>query len=103
MALFANSHYINFRGFIAKKNMQMCMVVMDPKTGQVFTSGNSAMALSHLKEVEKITRRTSRDWVPEELPPQLPLPLSKLIGMPDQLRAYSSKLLPKHLKPKQKI
>ena len=79
MALFGNSHYINFRGFIAKKNLQMCTVVMDPKTGQVFTSGNSAMALSHLKEIEKITRLTSHDWVPVELPPQLALPLSKLI------------------------
>ena len=74
----------NGPGFIAKKNLQMCMVVRDPKTGEVFTSGNSAMALSQLKEVEKITRRTSRDWVPEELPPQWPVPLSNLIWMPDQ-------------------
>ena len=70
MALFANSHYVNIRGFIGKKHLQMCTVVMDPKTGQVFTIWNSAMALSHLKEVEKITMRTIRDWVPEELPPQ---------------------------------
>ena len=37
MALFANSHYVNIRGFIGKKHLQMCTVVMDPKTGQVFT------------------------------------------------------------------
>ena len=79
MALFAKSHYVNIRGFIGKKHLQMCTVVMDPKTGQVFTSGNSAMALSHLKEIEKITRLTSHDWVPVELAPQLALPLSNLI------------------------
>ena len=103
MALFANSHFVNFRGYISKKNLQMCTVVRDPKTGQVFTSGNSAMALSHLQEVQKITRRASRDWVPVEMSPALPLPLSNLIGMPDQLRAYASKLLQHFLKPKQKI
>ena len=75
MALFANSDYINFHGFIPKKNLQMYTVVRDPKTGQVFTSGNSATALSHLKEVEKITRQTSCDWLKEELPPQWPVPL----------------------------
>ena len=79
MALFANSHYVNFRGFISKKKLKMCTVVRDPKTGEVSTSGNSAIALSQLKEVEKINRRTSRDWVPEEMPPQWPVPLSNLI------------------------
>ena len=64
MTIFANSHYVNFRGFINKKNLHMWTVFRDPNTGEVFTSGNSAMALSQLKEVEKITRRTSRDWVP---------------------------------------
>ena len=41
MALFADSHYVNFHGFIANKNHQMCTVVRDPKTCQVLASENS--------------------------------------------------------------
>ena len=103
MAFFNLPHFVNFRAHMLKKNCEVFAIVKDKTTGQVTMTGDSKAAFSHLSEVEKREKRTSRDWVPIESPPQLPMAFSNLLQYQQKVRTYASALLRYFMDKKQKL
>ena len=55
MSLFLNSKFINFREFATRK-YDLFSLAKDRQTGEIFMTGNSQLALDHLKNLEKLFR-----------------------------------------------
>ena len=102
MSLFLNSKFINFREFATRK-YDLFSLAKDRQTGEIFITGNSQLALDHLKNMEKVKQRSSREWLPRAPQPDLPMPFAELVGAPAKLRQFSSLLLHHFLQSKLKL
>ena len=50
MSPLLNTNFNGFLSYLKTKKYEHFMIVRDPDSGKVFTSGNGQLALNHLKE-----------------------------------------------------
>ena len=98
-----NTNFNGFLSYLKTKKYEHFMIVRDPDSGKVFTSGNGQLALTHLKEQQTVQRRDSGEWLPMTELKKLPMPFSQMVDKIVEVRTYSSVIVQHFMTPKQRL
>ena len=98
-----NTNFNGFLSYLKTKKYEHFMIVRDPDSGKVFTSGNGQLALTHLKEQLTDQRRDSGEWLPMTELKKLPMPFSQMVDKIVEVRTYSSVIVQHFMTPKQRL
>ena len=103
MSPLLNTNFNGFLSYLKTKKYEHFMIVRDPDSGKVFTSGNGQLALTHLKEQQTAQRRDSGEWLPMTELKKLPMPFSQMVDKIVEVRTYSSVIVQHFMTPKQRL
>ena len=103
MAHLLTASFVGFKKFLHSKKLDHFLIVRDPSTGEVTTSGSCDIASQYLSEKHKSERLHSGDWLPEKDIKGLPVPFSILLDNSAGIRSYASTVVQHFLEPKQRL